>query len=69
MKKTTLKKFVALAMCATMCVSMAVGCGKKEETTAEKVEKQQLSGGHQTGMKWKAVKWLQSLKKNIQISK
>ena len=36
MKKTTLKKFVALAMCATMCVSMAVGCGKKEETTAEK---------------------------------
>ena len=34
MKKTTLKKFVALAMCATMCVSMAVGCGKKRRNNS-----------------------------------
>lgn len=49
MKKTTLKKFVALAMCATMCVSMAVGCGKKEETTAEK--------GGKTTIEWWTPNW------------
>lgn len=49
MKKTTLKKFVALAMCVTMCVSMAVGCGKKEETTAEK--------GGKTTIEWWTPNW------------
>ena len=67
MKKTTLKKFVALAMCATMCVSMAVGCGKKEETTAEKGGKQQLVVVNQLDEVENTK--AQSLKKNIQISK
>lgn len=36
-------------MCATMCVSMAVGCGKKEETTAEK--------GGKTTIEWWTPNW------------